>query len=187
MTIRFDESRNNFVVDVDYGGEVIEVPGSQDLGKYVQKIDPTMSNAFLSKQKSFFDGLGLTNGRSSSVQVYKPLPDGTQEENYRLPVKSVYEKIPGLIGANDFIFKVEELNPDNVIVAKSYYDIAMFMDAYNVYKTSGLSEDQITQKVNQLLQSPEFQITVIDGKQGKINQTYFPTWKANLQGIKAKK
>lgn len=187
ITIRFDQSRNDFVVDVSHSGEIIEVHGIDGLGAYVKKIDPTMSNAYLDKQKSFFDGLNMTNGRSSSVQVYTALPDGTQQENYRLPVKSVYEAVPGIVGANDYLFKLEELNPNNVIVAKSFYDIAMFMDAYNTYKTSGLSDAQVTEKVNQLLQNPQFQIQVVDGTRGKINQKYFPTWKQTLQTIQGKK
>lgn len=186
MTIRFDQSRNDFVVDLSYKGDVIEIPGIQDLGKYVQKIDPTMSNSYLTKQKNFFDGLDMTNGRASTVQVYTTLPDGTQQINYPLPVKSVYEAVPGIVGANDYLFKIKELNPDNVIVAKSFYDIAMFMDAYNKYKVANLPEAEMTQKVNALLQNPEFQITVVDGKQGKVNQKYFPTWKATLQAITEK-
>lgn len=182
MTIRFDPSSNDYVVDVTKDGETIEVHGIDDLGRYVQKVDPTRSNDLLKKQQLFYQQLDDTNGRASTVQVYTPVQsaDGTTQNittNY--PVKTAYESIPTLgINQGDFMFKLPGLNASNVIVAKSHYDIARLMDGYNALKSiPGLSDQEFSTKFNTLLSSVP-NLKVIDGKIGKVNNDYFPMWNA---------
>jgi hypothetical protein len=181
-TIRLDESTNRLVVDVAYGGEVYEVGGIDGLQEYVQRADPKFSAEYMQRENTFMDGLKQTSGRSSSVILYKPVMTslGPSSVIAATPkVKSAMETIPGVVNLGDYMTKFPGLNDGNIIIAKSYWDLARLTESYNaLLKVPGLEGDALQSKVNELFANPGQGITIVDGAQGKLNKRYFPGYDA---------
>lgn len=188
-TIRLDESSNRLVVDVAYGGEVYEVGGIDGLQEYVQRADPKFSAEYMQRQKTFMDGLKETSGRSSSVILYKPVMTSVGPSSVIAAspkVKSAIETIPGVINLGDYMTKFPGLNADNIIVAKSYWDLARLTESYNaLLKVPGLEGDALQTKVNELFANPGQGITIVNGAQGKLNKRYFPGYDASSMVLRS--
>lgn len=180
-SVRFDESTNSYVADVTYGGETYEInAGISDLGKYIQKIDPAMHTLFLEKQKLFMQRLAATDGRASTITLYKDAgvdSNGApiQEVAATPKVKSAFQAIPEVgVNAGDYLFKVPGLDKDNVIKTSSFWDLARFTDSYNaIMSRPGLTTEQRKSLLDKFFANPGQNITIFNGKIGKINERYF--------------
>jgi hypothetical protein len=180
-SVRFDESTNSYVADVTYGGETYEInAGIADLGKYVQKIDPQMHTLFLEKQQLFMQRLAATDGRASTITLYKDAgvdSNGApiQEIAATPKVKSAFQAISEVgVNSGDYLFKVPGLNKDNVIKTSSFWDLARFTDSYNaIMSRPGLTTEQRKSLLDKLFANPGQNITIFNGKIGKVNERYF--------------
>lgn len=182
-SIRLDESTNELVVDVSHGGEVYEIAGVTGLQGYVSKVDPSMSAEFLQRNDTFLEGLKSTNGRSTQVILYQPVMTsvGPSQTILATPkVKTVLETLPGVVEKGNYLTKFPGLNSENVIVAKSYWDLARLTESYNeLLKVPGLKGDELQKQINNLFANPGEGIEIINGSMGKINSRYFPGYGAS--------
>jgi hypothetical protein len=166
---------------VTYGGETYEInAGIADLGKYVQKIDPQMHTLFLEKQQLFMQRLAATDGRASTITLYKDAgvdSNGApiQEIAATPKVKSAFQAISEVgVNSGDYLFKVPGLNKDNVIKTSSFWDLARFTDSYNaIMSRPGLTTEQRKSLLDKLFANPGQNITIFNGKIGKVNERYF--------------
>jgi hypothetical protein len=180
-SVRFDESTNSYAADVSYGGETYEInAGISDLGKYIQKIDPQMHTLFLEKQQLFMQRLAATDGRASTITLYKDAgvdSNGApiQEIAATPKVKSAFQAISEVgVNSGDYLFKVPGLNKDNVIKTSSFWDLARFTDSYNaIMSRPGLTTEQRKSLLDKLFANPGQNITIFNGKIGKVNERYF--------------
>lgn len=174
MSIRFDDSTGEFVIDLALPEATYEIAGfdQEGLGDIVRKQDPQMSNAYLIKKSSLLTQLDASNGRRALVEV--PIKDNSNNlvENNRIIVKTAFEQHGTVAKIGDFLFCLPEA-PEKVFVAKNSWAVIQMTDLYREAKQAGKSEDEIKNLIADGMSL--YSITAIPDRQYNIGAKYFPT------------
>lgn len=174
MSIRFDDSTGEFVLDLALPEATYEIAGfdQEGLGDIVRKQDPQMSNAYLIKKSSLVTQLDASNGRRALVEV--PIKDNNNNlvENNRIIVKTAFEQHGTVAKIGDFLFCLPEA-PDKVFVAKNSWAVIQMTDLYREAKQAGKSENELKSLIADGMSL--YSITAVPDRQYNIGAKYFPT------------
>ena len=186
MSVRFDVSTNEYVLDVVYPEEevgTLEIRGfdQQTLANIVKTQDPKMSNIYLTKRQSILSQLDATNGRRAYFEM--PIQDNTGQivENNRIVVKRAFKGLGNIVTANDYMFCFPEYG-NRVFIAKNEWDMINMLDGYREAKQAGKSGDDMKNIISSL--SGTYSVTSVMNIDNNIGGLYFPTAQSRINSSK---
>jgi hypothetical protein len=186
MSVRFDFSTSEFVLDVVYPEEkvgTLEIRGldQQTLANIVKEQDPKMNNIYLTKRQSILTQLDATNGRRAYFEM--PVKDNTGKivNNDRIVVKRAFEGLGNVVTPDNYMFCFKEY-PDRVFIAKGEWDMVNMLSAYHEAVQTGADEAKMKNLIGDL--SNLYSITSAMNKDNNIGGLYFPTQGSRVSSAK---
>lgn len=171
-SIRYDNDDKRWVVDAVTSKGVFEIPDVAGIAGMAEKIDPTLSNQYLSQQQNFFSQMDASNGRYAAISS----PNPAANTNDYVIVKATTEN-HGDIKQGSYVFMLPEFK-DKVFEVPTFYDFNKFMEYYNSQK--GLPAEKMAQTLASRKGSTSIEATSInfntyDSKYSGVGSKYFPT------------
>jgi len=175
LSVRFDESKGKFVVDIATDDKGVLEIGSFDqsaLAAIVQEQDPNLSTVYLNKKSSLIAQLESSNGRFAALNV--PIQDATGKviENNRVVVKSAFENHGTSITQGDYLFTLPEA-PGSVLIAKNQWALINMTDAYTSLKQSGKTGTDLSDGIVKYMEA--YGITSVSDRAYNVGGKYFPS------------
>jgi hypothetical protein len=190
-SIRFDDSRGEFVVDLGLTvegsftdtPEIIEIAGLDQMGlaDLVRQQDPYVSNTYLTRNNSLITQLNESSGRYATVEM--PIRDSSNNivSNDRIVVKTAIQTHSTSVAAGDFLFCIPEI-PDRVFVSKTNWGLINLTDAYREMKQAGKTPDQIRNELTPLMD--HYNVKSQPNAQDNVGTWYFPTAQTRVNSVK---
>lgn len=182
MSIRFDDSTGEFVVDLVLADATYEVAGfdQQGLADIVRQQDPQLSNTYLSRKSSLANQFKTTNGRRAVLEM--PVRDASNNlvENNRIVVKTALEQHGTVAKQGDYLFCFPEVG-GKVFIAKNSWALIQMTDLYREAKQAGKTGDDIKNLIADGMNL--YSITAVNDKQYNIGGKYFPSEKSRTSPI----